>query len=875
MFSFLGKILDTNQKEVDKLKNLIDRINALETQIKKLKDDDFPAQIAVLRSKIKDGSSLEELLPESFALTREAAFRTLGLRPFDVQLMASIALHQGKVAEQKTGEGKTLSAVSAVVLNALSGNGVHVVTVNDYLARRDAGWMAPIYHFLGLSVGVIYSGKGDQPASLYDHEFIDQSHNDERLQHLKSVPRQEAYAADITYGTNNEFGFDYLRDNMVSNTQAMVQRGHNFAIVDEVDSILIDEARTPLIISAPDGTPTDKYYRFADIIRQLSKDTDFETDEKLHTANLTDHGLRKIEKILGVDNLYEKDFDTLHHIENALKASTLYLKDREYIVKDDQIIIVDEHTGRLMYGRRYSEGLHQAIEAKEGVVIQQESRTLATISLQNYFRMYSKLAGMTGTAATEADEFKKIYNLDCLVVPTHRPTKRVDHPDMVYKSMSAKYTAIAAEVAEKFKIGQPVLIGTKSIEQNEIVSKYLKHKKIPHQVLNAKNHENEASIVSQAGKLKAVTVATNIAGRGVDIVLGGDPNTMEPKKWQEQHDLVVAAGGLHVIGAVRHESRRIDNQLRGRSGRQGDPGSSRFYVSLEDDIMRIFGGEQISKLMDFLKVPEDQPLEAGMVSRAIESAQGKVESFYFDQRKNVVEYDDVMNKQREIFYKRRYQALVDAQGEGISDKIDASIENEVRSLVTVYSAEGISETESDRIIKDFQMILPIDAHTAQSLESQLTGKSATQATDFLLDVIKQARVQMKSRYKDLVKVIEHAVVFGSYGMTGVYDELWMDHLDAIDDLRDGIRLRGYAQKDPLVEYKQEAFNMFESLLNRIDTQISRRVFRIHPVANPQVVTPPTPTKPNDKNKKEKLGRNDPCWCGSGKKWKNCHYPSLS
>ncbi|MBI2310611.1 preprotein translocase subunit SecA [Candidatus Collierbacteria bacterium] len=867
MFNLLGKLFDTNTKEVEKLKVLVDQINCHEDWAKKFKDSELKAQIQKFKNQLEGGTVLDDILPEVFALSREASVRTLKMRPFDVQLMAGITFHQGKIAEQKTGEGKTLSAVAAVVLNALTGRGVHLVTVNDYLARRDAGWMGPVYHLLGLSVGVIFSGKGDLPAAIYDPDYIDATHSDDRLKNLRPVSRREAYAADITYGTNNEFGFDYLRDNMARATAEMVQRSHHFAIVDEVDSILIDEARTPLIISAPDSEPTEKYYRFSQIIDGLSKDTDYEIDEKLNTANLTEHGLRKVEKIMGVDNLYEKDFDTLHHIEQALKARTLFIRDREYIVKDDQIIIVDEHTGRLMYGRRYSEGLHQAIEAKENVKIQQESRTLATISLQNYFRMYGKLAGMTGTAATEAEEFRKIYKLDVVIIPTHVAVARTDFSDMVFKSQRAKYSALTTEVEEKWKKGQPILIGTKSIEQNEIVSKYLKHKRVDHQVLNAKNHESEAEIISRAGEIKAVTVATNIAGRGVDIVLGGDPTKTDKKTWQKNHDEVVRLGGLHIIGAVRHESRRIDNQFRGRAGRQGDPGSSRFYVSLEDDIMRIFGGEQISKLMDFLKVPEEQPLEAGMVSRAIETAQAKVESFYFDQRKSVVEYDDVMNKQREIFYKRRFQALTDSESEkGLSDRIDEIIKNESTSLCTLYSPEGIDAKEAERIGKEFQMILPLDNRSAKGLEKRLSGTDEKTAQETLLSIITQARKSQTATFgTSVMRQIENFVILGTY------DELWMDHLDAIDDLRDGIRLRGYAQKDPLVEYKQEAYNMFETLLNRINNQIARKIFRFQPTS-----APPPPLERlkevGEAIKKKKVGRNDPCWCSSGKKWKDCHYP---
>ncbi|HOX96169.1 MAG TPA: preprotein translocase subunit SecA [Candidatus Woesebacteria bacterium] len=881
MFSFLDPIFNPNKIEVEKLKKTIEIINGLESDIKKMKDDEFPAEIAQIREELENETSLEEVLPKVFALTREAAVRTLGQRPYDVQLMAALVFHQGKIAEQKTGEGKTLSAVPAMVLNALTGKGAHLVTVNDYLARRDAGWMGQVYHFLGLSVGCIYSGQGDLPASIYDPDYSDSTHTDHRLQHLKPASRTEAYLCDITYGTNNEFGFDYLRDNMARSIDQLSQRPHHFAIVDEVDSILIDEARTPLIISAPDMEATDQYLRFAQLVRSLSADTDYEVDEKQRTANLTDHGLRKLEKILNVENLYQQEYQTLHYIEQALKAQTLFVRDRDYVVKEDEVIIVDDHTGRLMFGRRYSDGLHQAIEAKEGVRVQQESRTLATISLQNYFRLYEKLAGMTGTAATEAEEFKKIYNLDVIVIPTNKPVVREDFSDTVYKTQRAKYSAIIAEIEERHGKGQPILIGTKSIEQNDVVSQYLKKKRIPFQVLNAKNHENEAQIIAEAGQIGAVTVATNIAGRGVDIVLGGDPTGRDSKEWQIEADKVRELGGLHIVGAVRHESRRIDNQLRGRSGRQGDPGSSRFYISLEDDIMRIFGGEQVGHLMDMLKVPEDQPLEAGMVTRAIETAQKKVESFYFDQRKHLVDYDDVMNKQRQIFYKRRLNILTGTQ-EITAKQIDQSLEKEIDNLSQIYAASGITKIEADMVIKEFQSILPLDPQSANIVERSLVGKTAEEVKETLAKIIQQARSAQKERFgEETLGQVE------KYVLLQTYDELWMNHLDSIDNLRDGIGLRGYAQKDPLVEYKQESFSMFESLLSRIDSVAAHRIFRI------QVQLPTELAKPQrgieksgsetdngvEKTQKtikndSKLGRNDPCWCGSGKKWKACHYPKL-
>ncbi len=877
MFGFLDSILNPNKIEVEKLKKLVATINSLEDSVKKMKDDEFPAEIAQIKEELKGTKTLDDVLPQVFALTREAARRTLGMRPYDVQLMAAITFHQGKIAEQKTGEGKTLSAVPALVLNALTGKGSHLVTVNDYLARLHAGWMGQIYDFLGLSVACIYSGQGDQPAVMYDRDYTDSTHTDHRLHHLKPVSRTEAYACDITYGTNNEFGFDYLRDNMAKTADRLVQRSHHFAIVDEVDSILIDEARTPLIISAPDSEATDQYFRFAELIKGLSGDTDFEVDEKQRTSNLTDHGLRKLEKILNVENLYQQDYQTLHHLEQALKAKTLFVKDRDYIVKDDEVVIVDDHTGRLMFGRRYSDGLHQAIEAKEGVKIQQESRTLATISLQNYFRLYEKLAGMTGTAHTEVEEFKKIYNLDVIIIPTNMPNVREDYSDIVYKNQGAKYTAIVDEVAELHAKGQPVLIGTKSIEQNDIVGQYLKKRHIPHQVLNAKNHENEALIISEAGRLGAVTVATNIAGRGVDIMLGGDPQGRDPKEWKKEADKIKELGGLHIIGAVRHESRRIDNQLRGRAGRQGDPGSTRFYISLEDDIMRIFGGDQVGRLMDFLKVPDDQPLEAGMVAKAIETAQSKVESFYFDQRKHLVDYDDVMNKQRQIFYSRRHNVLTGDE-KIAGEQVDQALAKEVSYLSSIYQASGINKTEADQIVKEFQSILPLDPGSASSVEKSLPGQTAEEVEEVLTKIIDQARTTQRKHFgADVIPQVERYVILDTY------DELWMNHLDAIDNLRDGIGLRGYAQKDPLVEYKQESFAMFESLLARIDSTIAHRIFRVQ-VNIPQPVqrrTIETSSSPDPLDKKpativnsHKLGRNDPCWCGSGKKFKACHYPKL-
>lgn len=901
MLKIFSKILDVNAREVERIGKIVEKINTFEPKIKKLKDKDFAAKTEEFKKRLEKGESLESLLPEAFALSREASWRILGQRPFDVQLIAGIALFEGKVAEQRTGEGKTLSAVAPLYLRALTGQGVHLVTVNDYLARIGAGWMGPVYKLLGLSTGVIIQ---ETKSFVYDPDFTDSSHGDERLSHLKPSERRESYTCDILYGTNNEFGFDYLRDNMVSSLPEMVQRGHYYAIVDEVDSILIDEARTPLIISAPDTEPTEKYYKFAQMVDKLNPDTDYTIDEKAKSASLTETGITRVEKILGVDNLYEKDFDSIHHIENALRARTLYLKDKDYVIKDDQVVIVDEFTGRLMVGRRWSDGLHQAVEAKESVPIQQESKTLATISFQNYFRMYEHLAGMTGTAATEAEEFRKIYKLDVVVVPTHRPMVRRDLPDIIYKTLRGKYGAIVEEIAERYKNGQPVLVGTTSIEKNEIISEYLKRKKIPHNVLNAKNHEKEAEIIAEAGKFGAVTVATNMAGRGVDIVLGGaiperktgvnDEDykaTADYKKWKEMHEKVIKAGGLHVIGTERHEARRVDNQLRGRAGRQGDSGSSRFYLSMEDDLMRIFGGEQIGGIMDRLKLPEDQPIENSLISRAIEQAQVKVEGFHFDIRKRLVEFDDVANQQREIIYKLRRRIL---DSKDIKKEILEKLTKQVDGLSEIESLEDDSKINSERIAVGLAETIPFDDVSLKNIKSQVSKlNSQEEVKNFLEGVLNDV---YERREKDLTPPVMREVEKFAY--LGSIDHLWMDHIDHIDDLREGVTLRAYGQRDPLVEFKNEAYNLFESLVGKIDVELSRRIFRIG-VAAPQPEIPLNlarenvdtsdqtglsgsaasaarsgePAFPGDQPSK-KIGRNDPCWCGSGKKWKHCHYPQL-
>ena len=875
MFKFLGKLLDTNEKEIRRLRTLVERINTLEGDVRKFKDADFVKKTAQFRQQLTTGIPLDDILPEAYAMVREAAWRTLHLRHFDVQLIAALALHEGKVCEQKTGEGKTLSATPALYLNSFAGRGVHLVTVNDYLARRDAGWMGPIYNLLGVSVSAIIS----EQSFLYDPSFEDPMAEDWRLKHLRPITRKEAYAADITYGVNSEFGFDYLRDNMVTDVNQLSQRDFHYAIVDEVDSVLIDEARTPHIISAPAQEATHKYYDYAKLVEKLTRETDYVIDEKLRTAHLTDHGILKVEKMSGLGNIYESDFETVHHIEAALKSRALFQRDRDYVVKDGQVIIVDEFTGRLLVGRRFSEGIHQAIEAKEGVSIQQESRTLATVSLQNYFRMYEKLAGMTGTAATEAEEFKKIYGLDVLMIPTHQPMVRQDFADSVYKTPRAKYSAIVADIIEHHKRGQPVLVGTTSIDKNEIISDLLKRKGIPHNVLNAKNHLREAMIIADAGKKDAVTVATNMAGRGVDIILGGlrkekweVPNEKEWKdsegSWQKGHDAVVALGGLHVIGSERHESSRIDNQLRGRSGRQGDPGSSRFYVSLEDEIMRLFGGDQVARLMTVFKLPEDVPLEHGMVSRAIEQAQVKVEGFHFDSRKHLVEYDDVINKQREIVYRRRRKILYgENQKESILDKIRRVLE----SVVGMYAGSDDMK-EPEKIIAEFVSIIPFDETSQRQMLLQLGQFStASEMNEFFVGLVKQMydarETQMSS---EVMRQVERWVSLQ------VIDSLWMDQLDAIDDLREGIGLRGYGQRDPLVEYKNEAFTLFETLMASIDSEIVHRIFKVQVQLAPQPASISPTHSPSNQSPitPVKLGRNDPCPCGSGKKWKKCHYPNI-
>lgn len=794
-------------REIKSARATVDAINKLETDLKKLSDQALAAKTDELKAQFQKNGSLDELLPEAFAAVRETSRRVLGMRHFDVQLIGGMVLHEGKIAEMRTGEGKTLVATAPVYLNALTGKGVHVVTVNDYLARRDAGWMAQIYHALGLSTGVIMH----DASFIYDPEYTDDSHSDERLSHLRPVTRQQAYAADITYGTNNEFGFDYLRDNMVQDKEQMSQRGLNFAIVDEVDSILIDEARTPLIISQPHSRSTDRYYTFARIAKSLKPEGDYEIDEKQKTAHLTDDGIAAVEKALGVDNVYAAGrLEDVHHIEAALKAEVVFKRDRDYVVSPEgEIIIVDEFTGRLLPGRRYSEGLHQAIEAKEGVQIQQESQTLATVSFQNLFRLYNKLAGMTGTAATEAEEFAKIYKLEVTVIPTHMPMVRDDMPDRIYKTELAKFRAVVQDVKERHEKGQPVLIGTVSIEKNEMLSNLLRRDKVAHQVLNAKNNEREAEIIASAGEPGAVTLATNIAGRGTDIVLGEGVDKL---------------GGLHVLGTERHESRRIDNQLRGRAGRQGDPGSSQFFVSLEDDLMRIFGSERIASVMNTLRIPEETPIENKMISRSLEGAQKKVEGHNFDIRKHLVEYDDVMNSHREVIYGRRRKVL---EKWGIKDEIMEMFERQFDGLIRAKTDNRTNEINMDEVATAVEAMVPIKAGWQKSL----TKKLPEDIKSYLMSEIEKLYVAREAEFgEEGVRVMERLV------MLRVIDSLWLAHLETMDHLREGIGLRGYGQREPLVEYKAEAYKIFQRLLDTIDYQVIETIFRVSVQKNEPVQT---------------------------------------
>lgn len=786
---------DPEAKALKRLGKQAEKINELAPKYTKMTDKKLRDRAAEFKKKLENKpEEMDEVLNEVFALTREMSTRVLKMRHFDVQLIGGIVLHEGSIAEMRTGEGKTLVATLPIVLNGMTGKGAHVVTVNDYLAQRDAGWMGALYNAMGLSVGVIIANN----SFIYDPDYINEEHDDERMHHLKPCTRQEAYSADVTYGTNNEFGFDYLRDNMVRTPQDLRQRELNFAIVDEVDSILIDEARTPLIISAPASSSDTQYETFAKAVKRLAPD-DYELDEKQRSVSLNDQGVEKIEKMLGIDNLYDANHvQAVYHLDQALKAETLFKRDKDYVVTDDgEVIIVDEFTGRLMHGRRYNEGLHQAIEAKEGVSVLQESMTLATISFQNYFRLYNKLSGMTGTAATEAEEFHTIYKLSVVSIPTNKPNQREDLPDRIYKTEKGKFQAIANEVKERQNKGQPVLIGTVSVEKNEYLGNLLSKEGVSHEVLNAKNNEKEAAIVAQAGQKRAVTLATNIAGRGTDIVLG---------------EGVVDLGGLHVIGTERHESRRIDNQLRGRSGRQGDPGSTQFYVSTEDDLMRIFGGERISALMDRLGVDEETPIENKTISKALESAQKKVENINFDSRKHVVQYDDVMNRHRKAIYTQRKRALT---SKDVSDEIQEIIDEVVDIVVPSSQIEDDSKAELAEINSIF------------GFEESLNKKFAQLSGDKLREAVgKAAQKQYKEKAKTFTQEIMHHLERDIY--MKVLDDLWMQHLENMQHLREGITWRSIGQKDPLVEYRREGQKFFEQLQVDLKINIVRAIMHAVP-----------------------------------------------
>jgi len=881
--SLIKKIVGSkNERELKRIQPLIEKINQFEPNISSLSDDQLRDKTIELKERIERGELLEEVLPEAFAVVREAAKRTLGERHYDVQLIGGIVLHEGKIAEMATGEGKTLVATLPAYLNALQGKGVHIVTVNDYLAKRDSEWMGVVYRFLGLSVGVIL------------HELNDQE-------------RKKAYHCDITYGTNNEFGFDYLRDNMKFNIEDYVQRELNYAIVDEVDSILIDEARTPLIISGPAEESTDKYYKINRIIPALRQGKDYQLEEKSHTAFLTEEGVAHVEKLIHVENLYDpRNIEILHHVNQALRAYTLFKRDVDYMVKEGQVIIVDEFTGRLMPGRRWSDGLHQAVEAKENVKIENENQTLATVTFQNYFRMYRKLAGMTGTADTEASEFRKIYNLDVMVIPTNMPLMRTNYSDVIYKTDEEKFRAVVREIKELYQSGRPVLVGTISIEKSERLSQLLKKQGVSHDVLNAKHHEREAEIIAQAGRVGAVTISTNMAGRGTDILLGGNLKFLaktllegEPTEEamekahekalgivQKEKEKVIQLGGLHVLGTERHEARRIDNQLRGRSGRQGDPGSSRFYLSLEDDLLRIFGSERISNIMNRLGIEEDQPIEHGLVTKAIENAQRKVEAHNFEIRKHLLEYDNVMNKQREVIYSQRREVL---GSEDLKDPLMEMIEEQSEGLIDFYTGERDHPEDwdlkslSDAVYQQFSFRWPVPSGEENGINRDLLREM----------IVQNAKGIYQKKEEDfgapMLRYLEKLIMLQSI------DHHWKDHLLGIDQLKEGIGLRGYGQKDPLIEYQKEAYKMFLEMLERIKKDTVEKLFAIQ-IAKEQEVTEMKMERKQTfvmsrgesvqggggktedgkgvtvRRDGKKVGRNDPCPCGSGKKYKRCCLP---
>lgn len=859
---------------------IVEKINSFEAGMIKLSDEELKAKTQEFRERLEKNETLDDILPEAFAVVREAAKRVNETRHFDVQLLGGIVLHQGKIAEMKTGEGKTLTSTLPIYLNALSGKGAHVVTVNDYLARRDANWMGSIFHALGLSTACIMH----DASFRYQPVIMDSNEASVEVENLEPISRREAYACDITYGTNNEFGFDYLRDNMVQRIEQMTQRELNYAIVDEVDSILIDEARTPLIISAPDSESTKLYQQFARIVPRLKAVEDYEVDEKMKAVTLTEEGMEKVEQMLGMGNIYDLGkISYVHHLEQSLKAEVIFKLDRDYVVKDGQVIIVDDFTGRLMEGRRYSDGLHQAIEAKEGVEVQKESRTLATITFQNYFRMYKKLSGMTGTAMTSAEELAKVYKLDVLEIPTNRPQIRKDLRDIVYKTEEGKFKAIVENIKEVNAAGQPVLVGTIAIEKSEYLSALLEREGVKHEVLNAKQHEKEALIITNAGQRGAVTIATNMAGRGTDIKLG---------------EGVREVGGLLIIGTERHEARRIDNQLRGRAGRQGDPGASQFYVSLEDELMRRFGGDKLKNMMDTLGLPEDQPIQNALISKTIESAQSKIEGYNFDIRKHVLDYDDVMNKQREVIYKKRKEILERSDSK---NEISQYLSEEIEHIIGAQCTDDECSWDLDVIYSDLGAIFPISDSNRKQFENIRDDKAKNDAerrtalTEYAFGIAKEIHAQKEKEIgSEAMRGVEKAIILQTV------DTLWMNHLDEIDYLRQGIGLRGYGQRDPLIEYKREAFHLFSHLMENIRGTIVRTIFKIQTI---QAVPADEPSQQNLQYKgadeqveqfsgkettqsggsasseapaqqpfinKNKVGRNDPCPCGSGKKYKNCH-----
>jgi len=954
MLKFLSRLSDSNEREVRRFEPSVVRINELEPEYTALTDAELRAKTEQFRSRLRDAlgdllvpieqraltpeeaaeseliapdptriseerkeqhkrerrqidAALEELLPEAFAAVREAMRRALAKRHYDVQLIGGMVLHAGAIAEMKTGEGKTFVAPLAAYLNGLTGRGVHVVTVNDYLAKRDAQWIGQVFWQLGMSVGSIQH----EAAFLVDPDY---PQTDEHLRNLRPVDRAEAYAADVTYGTNNEFGFDYLRDNLVVDLGARVQRGHFFAIVDEVDNILIDEARTPLIISGAAEESADKYVQFARLVPRLRAEEDYIIDEKFRQVAISEAGTEKMERWLGVENLFDNDFSMARHLEQALKAEALYKRDRDYVVKDGEVVIVDEFTGRLMPGRRWSEGLHQAVEAKEGVKIQSESRTLATITFQNYFRMYDKLAGMTGTAETEAEEFHKIYDLEVIAVPTNRPMIRDDFADLVFASQKGKWQAVVDEIVEEHEGGRPVLVGTISVEVSEMLGEMLKRRGVKHSVLNAKFHEKEAEIVAQAGHSSSVTIATNMAGRGTDILLGGNPEMLaadllhkkgltvidaSPEQYAaalaeadrlcaEDRDRVIAAGGLHIVGTERHEARRIDNQLRGRAGRQGDPGSTRFYLSLEDDLMRRFASDRVQSIMRTLGFNDETALESRMVSRTIEGAQTRVEGFNFDTRKHVVEYDDVINRQRETIYHERERIL---RSDDLASTVLAMLDDEVSAIVAEHTVgEFAAEWNRDGLKSRLLAIVPnLDPRQLAAIDDMVDPEMVAAELRGLVEAAYQAK---RAEAGD-----EGMLVLERLVLLRVIDSLWVEHLTAVDDMRRGIGLRAYSQRDPLNEFKVEAYRMFDELKTTIRHDITHTIFRVTLTREP-LQRPPRPmmeSRPDvtgtgsaaaaataatsgngnapagtPKKAGQKIGRNDPCWCGSGKKFKRCH-----